>query len=293
MASVPLKWSIKASVGVYRVVLYVYPPRFRAAYGREMAQVFRGSCREAVARRGPPGLLPLWGATLRDLAVTAAQEWGDALGIARHRRLRMRPRASYPGRYGMMRRRRHGPFGELYRALKRMRSGFMSRPAMRTLPESITLGPGITEADRRRTRPTERALIFARDEAEWHHHTHVGTEHLLLGLLREREGVAAKVLYVLGVDTEAVRRDVEFIIGRGEREVVGEAIGLTRRARRVLELAGDEMRAMNARYIGTEHLLLGMLREGEGIAAGALNRAGVHLDAVRAEVPRASGEMGA
>jgi ATP-dependent Clp protease ATP-binding subunit ClpC len=164
---------------------------------------------------------------------------------------------------------------------------------MRTLPESITLGPGITEADRRRTRPTERALIFARDEAEWHHHTHVGTEHLLLGLLREREGVAAKVLYVLGVDTEAVRRDVEFIIGRGEREVVGEAIGLTRRARRVLELAGDEMRAMNARYIGTEHLLLGMLREGEGIAAGALNRAGVHLDAVRAEVPRASGEMGA
>lgn len=292
MATAPLNRSVRLSVGLYRVLLALYPPRFRVAYGREMAQVFRGSCREAVARHGPPGLLPLWWATLHDLAVTAAQEWGDALGIARHRRLRAHPRAGCSGRHGMMRRRKCGPFGELYRALKRMKSGMLSRPAMRTLPASITLGPGTTEAERRRARPTERALLFAREEAARHHHTHMGTEHLLLGLLREREGMAAKVLYVLGVDTEAVRGDVEYIIGQDEREVAGGAIGLTRRARRVMELAGDEMRGMKTPYIGTEHLLLGMLREGEGIAAGALNRAGVRLDAVRAEVLRAMGEPG-
>ena len=133
---------------------------------------------------------------------------------------------------------------------------------------------------------TERArkvLTLAQDEAQRFNHNYIGTEHLLLGLVREGEGVAAKVLENMGVELNKVRTAVEFIIGRGDRPVVGE-IGLTPRAKKVIELAVDEARRLNHNYIGTEHLLLGLVREGEGIAAGVLESLGVNLDKVRPEV---------
>jgi ATP-dependent Clp protease ATP-binding subunit ClpC len=132
---------------------------------------------------------------------------------------------------------------------------------------------------------TERARkVFssAQEEAQRFQHNYIGTEHLLLGLVREEEGVAAKVLHQLGVELQAVRDAVEFIIGRGDRIVLGE-IGLTPRAKKVIELAIDEARRMNHHYIGTEHLLLGLVREGEGIAAGVLESMGVTWEKARTQ----------
>src|SRR3954453_7475186 len=133
---------------------------------------------------------------------------------------------------------------------------------------------------------TERArkvLQLAQEEAQRFNHNYIGTEHILLGLVREGDGVAARVLNNLGIELHKVRSAVEFIIGRGDRMVMGE-IGLTPRAKRVIELAVDEARRLNHHYIGTEHLLLGLVREGEGIAAGVLESLGVSLDKVRAQV---------
>src|SRR6476646_4356911 len=135
---------------------------------------------------------------------------------------------------------------------------------------------------------TDRArkvLTLAQDAAQRFNHNYIGTEHLLLGLVREGEGVAARVLENMNVELSKVRTAVEFIIGRGDRPVVGE-VGLTPRAKRVIELAIDEARRLGHNYIGTEHLLLGLVREGEGIAAGVLESLGVNLHMVRHEVIR-------
>ncbi len=142
---------------------------------------------------------------------------------------------------------------------------------------------------------TERArktLSLAQEEAQRFQHNYIGTEHLLLGLIREGEGVASKVLQSLGVELYKARSTVEFIIGRGDRIVLGE-IGLTPRAKKVIELAVDEAHRLNHHYIGTEHLLLGLIREGEGIAAGVLESLGVKLDTARRQTLRVlSGEGG-
>jgi len=130
-----------------------------------------------------------------------------------------------------------------------------------------------------------RVLSLAQEEAQRFNHNYIGTEHILLGLVRETEGVAARVLANLGIDLNKVRSAVEFIIGRGEKPVQGE-IGLTPRAKKVVELAVDEARRMNHTYIGTEHLLIGLLREGEGVAAGVLESLGITLDKVRTETHR-------
>src|SRR5450759_1437459 len=133
---------------------------------------------------------------------------------------------------------------------------------------------------------TDRArkvLTLAQDEAQRFNHNYIGTEHLLLGLVREGEGVAARVLENMNVELPKVRTAVEFIIGRGDRPVVGE-VGLTPRAKRVIELAIDEARRLGHNYIGTEHLLLGLVREGEGIAAGVLESLGVSLEKVRNQI---------
>jgi ATP-dependent Clp protease ATP-binding subunit ClpC len=130
-----------------------------------------------------------------------------------------------------------------------------------------------------------KVLTLAQEEAHRFNHNYIGTEHLLLGLIRGHEGVAAVVLSNLGVELNKVRSAVEFIIGRGEQQVVGE-IGFTPRAKKVIELAVDEARRLGHHYIGTEHLLLGMIREGEGIAAGVLESLGVSLERVRSEVLR-------
>ncbi len=130
-----------------------------------------------------------------------------------------------------------------------------------------------------------KVLSLAQEEAQRFNHNYIGTEHILLGLVRETEGVAARVLANLGIDLNKVRSAVEFIIGRGEKPVQGE-IGLTPRAKKVVELAVDEARRMNHTYIGTEHLLIGLLREGEGVAAGVLESLGITLDKVRSETHR-------
>ncbi|MFH1639515.1 MAG: ATP-dependent Clp protease ATP-binding subunit [Chloroflexota bacterium] len=130
-----------------------------------------------------------------------------------------------------------------------------------------------------------RVLTLAQEEAQHLNHNYIGTEHILLGLVREEEGVAAKVLVNLGTGLNKVRSAVEFIIGRGEKPGSGE-IGLTPRAKRVIELAIDEARHLGHNYIGTEHLLLGLLREGEGVAAGVLDSLGITLERARAETVR-------
>ena len=135
------------------------------------------------------------------------------------------------------------------------------------------------------TERARRVLTLAQEEAHRFNHNYIGTEHILLGLVREGDGVAAKVLSNLGVELNKVRSAVEFIIGRGDRTVLGE-IGLTPRAKKVIELAVDEARRLGHSYIGTEHLLLGLVREGEGIAAGVLESLGVNIERVRAETTR-------
>ena len=130
-----------------------------------------------------------------------------------------------------------------------------------------------------------RVLTFAQEEAQHFNHSYIGTEHILLGLVREDEGVAAKVLLNLGVGLSKVRSAVEFIIERNEKPSTGD-IGLTPRAKRVIELAIDEARSLGHNYIGTEHLLLGLLREGEGIAASVLDSFSINLERTRAEIVR-------
>ncbi len=136
------------------------------------------------------------------------------------------------------------------------------------------------------TTRARKVLTLAQEEAQRLQHNYVGTEHLLLGLVREGEGLAAKVLTTLDVDLDAVRERVEAIIGRGKRVVLGE-LRLTPRAKKVIELAVDEAKRLNHNYIGTEHLLLGLLREGSGIGAGVLEDLGVSLNKARHEVMRA------
>jgi len=128
-----------------------------------------------------------------------------------------------------------------------------------------------------------RVLTIAQEEARNLNHSYIGTEHILLGLVREEEGVAAKVLTNLGIGLGKVRSAVEFIIGRGEKPGTGET-GLTPRAKKVIELAIDEARQLGHNYIGTEHLLLGLLREGEGVASSVLDSFGITLERARAEI---------
>ena len=130
-----------------------------------------------------------------------------------------------------------------------------------------------------------RVLSLAQEEAQRFNHNYIGTEHILLGLVRETEGVGAKVLSNLNVELPKVRSAVEFIIGRGERPSP-EDTALTPRAKKVIELAVDEARRLSHHYIGTEHLLIGIMREGEGVAAGVLESDGVTLDKIRAETAR-------
>lgn len=136
------------------------------------------------------------------------------------------------------------------------------------------------------TKRARKVLSLAQEEAQRLDHSYIGTEHLLLGLVAEGEGLAAKILQNLGVELLTVRRSVEHIIGRGDRIVLGE-IGMTPRAKKVIELALDEAHRLNHHYIGTEHLLLGLIREGEGIAAGVLESLEVNLDRARRSIVEA------
>jgi ATP-dependent Clp protease ATP-binding subunit ClpC len=128
-----------------------------------------------------------------------------------------------------------------------------------------------------------RTVVFAQEEARMLNHNYIGTEHILLGLLREDEGVAARALTTLGVSLEAVRRDVGEIVGRGSEAPRGH-IPFTPRAKKVLELSLREALQLGHNYIGTEHILLGLIREGEGVAAQVLQKLGADLDRVRQTV---------
>lgn len=141
------------------------------------------------------------------------------------------------------------------------------------------------------TERAQRVLYLSQEEARKLGHNFVGTEHILLGLAREGQGVAARALQNLGIEPDAVRREVESIIGRGDPGGV-DTVGLSPRAKRVLELAIDEARTMGHGYVGTEHLLLGLIREGEGVAAQVLENLGADLDRVRAEVLELLGGTG-
>jgi ATP-dependent Clp protease ATP-binding subunit ClpC len=133
---------------------------------------------------------------------------------------------------------------------------------------------------------TERArevLTLAQEEAQRFNHPFIGTGHLLLGLVREGDGVAARVLSNMGVQLPKVRQTVELLVGRDETMVVSE-IGLSPRAKIVIELAADEARRLDHHYIGTEHLLLGLIQEHEGVSGKVLHALGVNLDKVRAQI---------
>jgi ATP-dependent Clp protease ATP-binding subunit ClpC len=136
------------------------------------------------------------------------------------------------------------------------------------------------------TKRARRVLTYAQEEAARLSHNYIGTEHILLGLIREEEGLAAKVLRDLGVDQNRVRRVVEDIVGRGQAPA-GTRLSLTPRTKRVIELAVDEARRMGHHYIGTEHLLLGLVREGDGIAVNVLKSLNVSPDKVRNQLQRA------
>ena len=128
-----------------------------------------------------------------------------------------------------------------------------------------------------------RVVVLAQEEARLLNHSYIGTEHILLGLIHEGEGVAAKALESLGISLEAVRSQVEEMIGQGGTSPSGH-IPFTPRAKKVLELSLREALQLGHNYIGTEHILLGLIREGEGVAAQVLIKLGADLSRVRQQV---------
>jgi ATP-dependent Clp protease ATP-binding subunit ClpC len=128
-----------------------------------------------------------------------------------------------------------------------------------------------------------RVVVLAQEEARMLNHNYIGTEHILLALSREAEGVAAKALESLDISLEAARQKVAEIIGQGQAAPTGH-ISFTPRAKKVLELAFREAMQLGHNYIGTEHILLGLIREGEGVGAEVLQRLGADLNRVRQTV---------
>src|SRR5674476_266924 len=133
------------------------------------------------------------------------------------------------------------------------------------------------------TDQARRVVVLAQEEARMLNHNYIGTEHILLGLIHEGEGVAAKALESLGISLDAVREQVQEIIGQGQQAPSGH-IPFTPRAKKVLELSLREALQLGHNYIGTEHILLGLIREGEGVAAQVLLNLGADLEKVRSAV---------
>jgi ATP-dependent Clp protease ATP-binding subunit ClpC len=132
------------------------------------------------------------------------------------------------------------------------------------------------------TERAQKVLALAQEEAVRLGHNNIGTEHILLGLVREGEGIAAKALQALGLSPEKIQKEVETLIGRGQD--ASQTIHYTPRAKKVIELSMDEARKLGHSYVGTEHILLGLIREGEGVAARVLNNLGVSLNKARQQV---------
>jgi ATP-dependent Clp protease ATP-binding subunit ClpC len=134
------------------------------------------------------------------------------------------------------------------------------------------------------TERARRVVVLAQQEARMLNHNYIGTEHILLGLIREGDGVAAKALMTMGISLDAVRQAVEDIIGRGTQAPSEGHIPFTPRSKKVLELSLREARQLGASYIGTEHILLGLIHEGDGVAAQVLVSSGVDLNRARQQV---------
>ncbi|GHI00525.1 ATP-dependent protease ATP-binding subunit ClpC [Neobacillus kokaensis] len=132
------------------------------------------------------------------------------------------------------------------------------------------------------TERAQKVLALAQEEAIRLGHNNIGTEHILLGLIREGEGIAAKALYGLGLGSDKIQKEVENLIGKGQES--SQIIHYTPRAKKVIELSMDEARKLGHSYVGTEHILLGLIREGEGVAARVLNNLGVSLNKARQQV---------
>jgi ATP-dependent Clp protease ATP-binding subunit ClpC len=132
------------------------------------------------------------------------------------------------------------------------------------------------------TERAQKVLALAQEEAIRLGHNNIGTEHILLGLVREGEGIAAKALYGLGLSPDKIQNEVENLIGKGQG--VAQTIHYTPRAKKVIELSMDEARKLGHSYVGTEHILLGLIREGEGVAARVLNNLGISLNKARQQV---------
>ncbi|WP_199616643.1 ATP-dependent Clp protease ATP-binding subunit [Paenibacillus alkalitolerans] len=132
------------------------------------------------------------------------------------------------------------------------------------------------------TERAQKVLALAQEEAVRLGHNNIGTEHILLGLIREGDGIAAKALIALGLGLEKIQDEVEALIGRGQEQPTN--IAYTPRAKKVIELSMDEARKLGHTYVGTEHILLGLIREGEGVAARVLNNLGVSLNKARQQV---------
>src|SRR6266702_187026 len=133
------------------------------------------------------------------------------------------------------------------------------------------------------TERARRVVFFAQEEAARLGENYVGTEHLLLGLIREMDSVAGRILERLGLSADQIRKEVEAQVTRGQGHL-GQDMQLTPRAKRVIDLAYEEARQLNNNYIGTEHLLLGLIREGNGLAARVLVKLGADLERTRREV---------
>ncbi|MHC9538201.1 MAG: ATP-dependent Clp protease ATP-binding subunit [Vulcanimicrobiota bacterium] len=138
------------------------------------------------------------------------------------------------------------------------------------------------------TERARRSIVLAQEEAQRLGNNYIGTEHLLLGIISEGESVAAKVLENLGISLQKVRQEVESLVGKGGKTTQQEMV-FTPRAKRVIELAFEEARSLTHNYIGTEHLLLGLIREGEGVAARVLSNLGVEPAKIRAEITKLLG----
>ena len=144
---------------------------------------------------------------------------------------------------------------------------------------------------KRYTEKAKRAIMIAQEEAINLNHDYIGTEHILIGLIKEEEGVASKVLRQLGVNVDKVVEEVERLVGKGEYQQVGE-ITFTPRAKKILELASQEASQLKNNYIGTEHILLGLIKEGSGVAVRILADLGINLDNVYSEIMKVLMESG-
>lgn len=185
---------------------------------------------------------------------------------------------THKGRFKRMVRARMGKTGESYAAAR------ASLVHTETVTQPPPGGRGMNSFHQF-TEGAKKVLTLAQEEAERSHHSYIGTEHLLIGLFREADGLAATVMGNLGVDLAAVRQALKSVVGRNERIIIRKVIP-TSRMKKVIELSFKEAERLGHRQVGTEHLLLGMLIEGEGIGARVLNDLGVTVDTARAETER-------